>query len=108
VSEAGLLWCALGETGASGRVFLEKGFTPRVAVTLLHSLLSLRPFAFELSVPLCIHALLLHTCATVDAMTSLGQPDRFQAKARSMWCATYLDGVRRRSPGGSALAPPPR
>jgi hypothetical protein len=76
-----LLWCALGEMGASGRVFLEKGFTPRAAVTLPHSLLSLRPFAFELSAPLCIHALLLHTCATADAMTSLGQPDRFQTEA---------------------------
>jgi hypothetical protein len=41
----------LGEMGASGRVFLEKGFTPRAAVTLSHFLLSLRPFAFELSVP---------------------------------------------------------
>jgi hypothetical protein len=81
VSKAGLLWCALGEMGASGRVFLEKGFTPRVAVTLLHSLLLLCPFAFELSVPLCIRALLLHTCATADAMTLLGQPDRFQTEA---------------------------
>jgi hypothetical protein len=81
VSEAGLPWCALGETVASGRVFLEKGFTLRVAVTLSHSLLSLRPFAFELYAPLCIRALLLHTCATADAMTSLGQPDRFQTEA---------------------------
>jgi hypothetical protein len=31
--------------------------------------------------PLCIRVLLLHTCATVDAMTSLGQPDRFQTEA---------------------------
>jgi hypothetical protein len=37
--------------GTSGRVFLEKGFTPRVAVTLSHSLQPLRPFAFELSAP---------------------------------------------------------
>jgi hypothetical protein len=81
MSEAGLLWCALGEMGVSGRVFLEKGFTLRTAVTLPHSLLSLRPFAFELSAPLCIHALLLHICATTDAMTLLGQPDRFQTEA---------------------------
>jgi hypothetical protein len=81
VSEAGLLWRELGEMGASGRVFLEKGFTPRAAVTLPHSLLSLRPFAFELSAPLCICALLLHTCAPAVAMTSLGQPDRFQTEA---------------------------
>jgi hypothetical protein len=67
--------------GASRRVFLEKGFTPRAAVTLSHSLHSLRPFAFELSVPLCIRALLLHTCVAADAMTSLGQPDRFQTEA---------------------------
>jgi hypothetical protein len=30
--------------GASGRAFLEKGFTPRAAVTLSHSLHLLRPF----------------------------------------------------------------
>jgi hypothetical protein len=99
VLEAGLLWCASGEMGASGRVFLEKGFTPRAAVTLPHSLLSLRPFVFELSVPLCIRALLLHTCAAVDAMTSLGQPDRFQTEAtldvvRHLlgWSASALTG----------------
>jgi hypothetical protein len=37
--------------GASGRVFLEKGFTPRVAVTLSHSLQLLCPFASEPSSP---------------------------------------------------------
>jgi hypothetical protein len=42
---------------------------------------SLHPFAFELSTPLCIHALLLYTRAAVDAMTSLGHPDRFQSEA---------------------------
>jgi hypothetical protein len=41
----------------------------------------LHPFAFGLSAPLCIRALLLHTCATADAVTSLGQPDCFQTKA---------------------------
>jgi hypothetical protein len=80
VSEAGLHWCASGEMGASERVFLEKGFTPRAAVMLSHSLHSLHPFTFELSAPLCICALLLHTCAAADAMTSLGQPDRFQTE----------------------------
>jgi hypothetical protein len=48
---------------------------------LSHSLHSLRPFAFELSAPLCICVLLLHTYAAADAMTSLGQPDRFQTEA---------------------------
>jgi hypothetical protein len=67
--------------GASGRVFLEKGFASRATVTLLHSLHSLRPFAFELSTPLCIRVLLLHTCAAADVMTSLGQLDRFQTEA---------------------------
>jgi hypothetical protein len=81
MSAVGSLWCALGEMGTSGRVFLEKGFFPRAAVTLSLSLFLLRPFAFELSAPLCIHALLLHTCATADAMTLLGQPDRFQTEA---------------------------
>jgi hypothetical protein len=67
--------------GAGGRVFLEKGFTPCATVTLSHFLHSLLPFAFELSAPLCIRALLLHTYATADAMTSLSQPDRFQTEA---------------------------
>jgi hypothetical protein len=38
----------------------------------------LRPFAFELSVPLCIHALLLS--AAVVAMASLVHPERFQSE----------------------------
>jgi hypothetical protein len=41
----------------------------------------LRPFAFELSAPLCICALLLCTHVAADAMTSLGHPDRFQSEA---------------------------
>jgi hypothetical protein len=41
---------------------------------------SLRPFAFELSVPLCIRALLLYTRAAADAMTSLGHPECFQSE----------------------------
>jgi hypothetical protein len=41
----------------------------------------LRPFAFELSVPLCIRAFLLYTRATATAMTSLARPDRFQSEA---------------------------
>jgi hypothetical protein len=76
-----LLWCASGEMGTSGRVFLEKGFTPRTTVMLSHSLHSLCPFAFELSAPLCIRALLLHTCAAADAMTALDPLDRFQTEA---------------------------
>jgi hypothetical protein len=107
VSEAGSLWCAPGKMGASGRVFLEKGFSLRAAVTLSHSLFLLHPFSLELYAPLCIRALLLHTCATADAMTSLGNPTASRPRRRSMWCATCLDGVRRRSPGGSALAPSP-
>jgi hypothetical protein len=51
VLEDGSLWCAPGEMSASRRVFLEKGFSPRAAVTLSHSLFLLRPSAFELSVP---------------------------------------------------------
>jgi hypothetical protein len=64
--------------GASGRVFLEKGFTPRAAVMLSHSLQLLRPFAFELSAPLCIRVPLL--CATVVAMASLAHPERFPSE----------------------------
>jgi hypothetical protein len=40
---------------------------------------SLRSFAFELSVPLCIRALPLYTRAAA-AMTSLGHPERFQSE----------------------------
>jgi hypothetical protein len=43
---------SVASRGASGRVFLEKGFTPRAAVTLLHFLQLLRPFASEPSAPL--------------------------------------------------------
>jgi hypothetical protein len=63
---------------ASRGVFLEKGFTPRAAVTLSHSLLLLRPFASEPSAPLCIRALLLS--AAVAAMASLVHPECFQSE----------------------------
>ena len=64
--------------GTSGRVFLEKGFTPRAVVTLSHSLQLLRHFAFMLFAPLCIRALLL--CAAVVAMASLVHPEHFQSE----------------------------
>jgi hypothetical protein len=41
---------------------------------------SLRLFAFELSAPLCIHALLLYTHAAADAMTLLGHLEHFQSE----------------------------
>jgi hypothetical protein len=52
--------------------FLEKGFTPRAAVTFSHSL--------PIAAPLCLRAPLLHARATTLAMASLGHPDRFQSK----------------------------
>jgi hypothetical protein len=62
--------------GASGRVCLEKGFT-RVQQLRFRILFQLmRPFASELSAPLCIRALLLS--AAVVAMASLVHPERFQ------------------------------
>jgi hypothetical protein len=64
--------------GTSGRVFLEKGFTPRAVVTLSHSLQLLCPFAFELSAPLCIRVPLLF--AAVVAMASLAHLERFQSE----------------------------
>jgi hypothetical protein len=54
--------------GASGRVFLEKGFTPRAAAMLSHSLHLLCPFAFELSGPLCLCALLFSAAGVVMAL----------------------------------------
>jgi hypothetical protein len=64
--------------GTSGRVFLEKGFTPRAAVTLSHSLQLLRPFAFELSAPHCICTPLFS--AAIVAMALLVHPERFQSE----------------------------
>jgi hypothetical protein len=64
--------------GASGSVFLEKGFTPRAVVTLSHSFQLLRPFAFEFSAPHCICAPLLST--TVVAVALLVHPGRFQSE----------------------------
>jgi hypothetical protein len=64
--------------GASGSVFLENGFTPRVVVTLLHSFQLLRPFAFEFSMPHCICAPLLF--AAVVAVALLVHPERFQSE----------------------------
>jgi hypothetical protein len=64
--------------GASGRVFLERGFAPRVVVTLLHFLQLLRPFASEPSAPHCVRVLLL--VAVVVAMASVAHPERFQTE----------------------------
>jgi hypothetical protein len=72
--------CALDgiSWGASGRAFLEKGFTPRSVVTLLHSFQLLRPFVSEPSVPLCTRALPLS--ATAVAMATLVRPEHFQTE----------------------------
>jgi hypothetical protein len=59
-------------------VFLEKGFSPRAAVTLSHSLQLLRPFASEPSAPLHIRALQLSTAAV--AMAMLVRPERYQSE----------------------------
>jgi hypothetical protein len=64
--------------GGSDGVFLEKGFTPRAALTLSHFFQLLCPFVFELSVPLCIRTLPLF--AAVVAMASLVHPERFQSE----------------------------
>jgi hypothetical protein len=64
--------------GTSGRVFLEKGFTPRAAVTLSYYFQLLHPFAFELSAPHCICAPL--PSAVVVAMALLVHPERFQSE----------------------------
>jgi hypothetical protein len=65
--------------GASGRAFLEKGFTPRAAAILSYSLYLLRPFAFELSAPLCLCAPLLSAAEVVMAL--LVYLERFQPEA---------------------------
>jgi hypothetical protein len=67
---------SVASRGVSERVFLEKGFTPRAAVTLSRSLQLLRPFAFELSTPLCAPLL----SAAVVTMASLVHPERFQSE----------------------------
>jgi hypothetical protein len=62
----------------SGGVFLEKGFSSRAVVMLLHFLQLLHPFAFEFSTPFCIHTLPLSVA--VVAMASLVHPERFQSE----------------------------
>jgi hypothetical protein len=69
---------SVASRGASEGVSLEKGFTPSAAVKLSHFLYSLRPFAFELSAPLCIRAP-QHSAAVV-AMALLAHPERFQSE----------------------------
>jgi hypothetical protein len=65
-----------------GLWFPRKGFTSTCSrYPFAFSSNRLRPFAFELSVPLCIRALLLYTHTAADAMTSLGHPDRLQCEA---------------------------
>jgi hypothetical protein len=56
--------------GMSGRVFLEKGLTPRAAVIISHSLPAAAPFR--------LRVLLLS--AAVVAMASLVHPERFQSE----------------------------
>ena len=59
--------------------FLEKGFTSACSsYPFAFSSNRLRPFAFELSAPLCIRTLLLS--AAVVAMASLVHPKRFQSE----------------------------
>jgi hypothetical protein len=65
---------------------LKKGFTPRPALMLLHSLQPLRPFVSELSALLCTRALLLSAASV--AMASLVRPECFQTEGA-------LDMVRR-------------
>jgi hypothetical protein len=78
--------------GASGGVFLEKGFSPCATVTLSHSLQLLRPFASEPSTPLCIRALQLSIAAA--AMASLVHPEHFQFEgALNMVCNLLGWGV---------------
>jgi hypothetical protein len=89
--------------GASERVSLEKGLTPRAVIILSHSFQLLRPFAFELSAPHCICAPLLS--AAVVAMASLVHPERFESEVALNLVCNLLDGARRRSPEGSAPAP---
>jgi hypothetical protein len=72
--------------GASGRAFPEKGFSPRPALTLSHSLQPLRPFVSEPSALLCTRTPL--PFATAVAMASLVRPERFQTEEA-------LDMVRR-------------
>jgi hypothetical protein len=78
--------------GTSGRVFFERGFAPRVAVTLLHFLQLLRPFATEPSAPHCARVLF----AAIVAMAKLVHLEHFQTE-RAL-------GVVRRLFGWSAPA----
>jgi hypothetical protein len=95
-----------GNSGARGWVslnedsgFLEKGFTPRAAVTLSHSLpIDCASLPSCSSTPLFLHAPLLYARAAVLAMAWLGHPDRFQSEALNLvrgvlgWSAPGLAG----------------
>jgi hypothetical protein len=61
---------------------LEKGFTSACSsYPFAFSFNRLRPFAFVLSAPLCIRALVLYARVAIVAMASLGHPYRFQSEA---------------------------
>jgi hypothetical protein len=85
--------------------FLEKGFTPRAAVTFLHSLpIGCAPL-------LC--APLLYARAAAHAMASLGHPDRLQAEEELNlvhgllgWSAPGLAGRIRAGATPLAILPP--
>jgi hypothetical protein len=88
------------------RVYLEKGFTPRAAVTLSHSLPTAAPFRLRaLRAP-------LHSRSSAFRHRSRPWPRWFipsasSPRGHSTWCATCSDGACRRSPEGSAPAPLP-
>jgi hypothetical protein len=96
-----------GDSGARGRVslnkdlgFLEKGFTPRAAVTFFaFSTNRLRPFAFVLlcSTPAPPHMPWLR----LVILTA------FSLRRCSTWCAACLGGARQGSPEESTPAPSP-
>jgi hypothetical protein len=90
-----------GDSGARGRVslnkdsgFLEKGFTPRAAVTFSHSL----PIGY---IPLPSCSSVPHSrCRTCHGLA-------FSLWKRLIWCVACLGGARQGSPEESMPAPPP-
>jgi hypothetical protein len=97
---------SVASRGMSKGVFLEKGFTPRAAVTLLHFLPTIAPFRLRaLRAPLLLRSPALHRRSRHGLASS--PPSVSSLRWHSTWCATCTDGARRRSPEGSAPAPLP-
>jgi hypothetical protein len=99
--------------GASGRIILEKGFTPRAAVTIPHSIpITCAPLLSCFFVPrprcqLCPFAFVLLSSTPTPPRTPWLRsitPTASSPRGSSTWCVACLGGARQGSPKGFAPA----